>query len=73
MNHKNMTLALAAIVVAIAITSLAFAIPQHVMAKGHHDHNNGSGIKVNQPVTQFNSCNNATCLNDANNTASIHR
>jgi len=73
MNHKNMKVALVAIVVTIAITSLASALPQQAMAKGHHNHNTGGGIKVNQAVNQFNDCNNATCLNDANNTASIHK
>jgi hypothetical protein len=35
MNHKNTTLAIAAIVAAVAMTTAAFAIPQQALAGGH--------------------------------------
>jgi hypothetical protein len=75
MNHKNMTLAIAAIVAAVAMTGIAFAIPQQALAYGHHHHNNhGNSIKVDQNATQLNFCDNgAGCLNVAHNTADIHR
>jgi hypothetical protein len=75
MNHyKNTTLAIAAIVAAVAMTSAAFAIPQQALAYGHHHHNHhGSSIKVSQDVSQLNVCTNfTTCLNNANNSADIH-
>jgi hypothetical protein len=75
MNHKNMTLAIAAIVVAVAMTGIAFAIPQQALAGGHHHHNNNNNsIKVDQNTTQLNFCDNgAFCHNEANNSADIHR
>ena len=76
MNHKNTTLAIAAIVAAVAMTAAAFAIPQQALAGGHHNHNNGNNgnsIKVSQDISQANLCSNSTCLNDANNSANIHR
>jgi hypothetical protein len=75
MNHKNTTLAIAAIVAAIAVTAAAFAIPQQALAYGHHNHNNnhGNSIKVNQDISQANLCSNSTCINSASNDASIHR
>jgi len=39
MNHKKTTLAIAAILAAVAMTAVAFAIPQQALAYGHH-HNN---------------------------------
>jgi len=36
MNHKNMTLAIAAIVAAVALTGVVFAIPQQALANKHH-------------------------------------
>jgi len=59
LNHKNTTLAIAAIVAAVALTGVAFAIPQQVMAGGHrHGHNHDSnGVKVDQQVNQENQCN----------------
>jgi len=71
MNHKNTTLAIAAIVAAIALTAVAFAIPQQALAYGHH-HNNNS-IKVNQTISQLNACSDSICVNDASNDADIHR
>jgi hypothetical protein len=73
MNHKNTTLALAAIVAAVAVTGVAFAVPQQALAGGHHNHNNGNSIKVSQDISQANLCSNSTCLNDANNSADVHR
>jgi hypothetical protein len=73
MNHKNTTLAIVAIVAAVAMTAVAFAIPQQALAGGHH-HNHGSSIKVNQQIDQLNACtNNATCANLASNSADIDR
>lgn len=73
MNH--MTLTVAAIVAAIALTGLALAIPQQVLAHyGHHHHhnnNNKNTIKVDQNITQENFCTQALCDNQANNVASI--
>ena len=47
MNHKNTTLAIAAIVAAVAITAVAFAIPQQALAGGHHNHShNSNSIKL---------------------------
>jgi hypothetical protein len=42
MNHRNKTLVVAANVAAAALTGVAFAIPQQVMAGGygHRHHNN---------------------------------
>ncbi|PWU79444.1 MAG: hypothetical protein DLM72_17310 [Candidatus Nitrosopolaris wilkensis] len=77
MNHKNTTLALAAIVAAVAMTGVAFAIPQQALAYGHHHHhnnNNSNSIKVDQQVGQFNGCtSSALCVNNATNSADIHR
>jgi hypothetical protein len=77
MNHKNMTLAVAAIVAAVAMTSAAFAIPQQALAYGHHNnnkHNNGNSIKVDQQISQANFCTNQSfCDNQADNQADIHK
>jgi hypothetical protein len=73
MNHKNMTLAVAAIVAAVAMTAVAFAIPQQALAYGHHNHNNSNRIDVSQDISQANVCSNSTCVNDASNSADIHR
>jgi hypothetical protein len=62
MNYRT-TLVVAAIVAAAALTGVAFAIPQQVMAGGyyghrHHNNNhNGNSIRVNQAVNQLNACN----------------
>jgi hypothetical protein len=74
MNHKNTTLAIVAIVSAVAMTAVAFAIPQQALAGGHHHHNHGSSIEVSQQADQLNACtNNATCANIASNSADIDR
>ena len=71
MNHKYVTLGIAVIVAAVALTAVGFAAPQQVLAhSGHHS----SGIKVDQQISQANVCNNnTTCLNDASNNADIDR
>jgi hypothetical protein len=72
MNHKNMTLALAAIVGAVAITAVAFAVPQQALA--HYGHNHSNSVKVDQTINQLNACTNSSfCANDASNDADIHR
>jgi hypothetical protein len=53
MNHKNMTLAIAAIVAAVAMTVAAFAIPQQAFAYQHNNHSSNS-IEVSQNTTQAN-------------------
>jgi hypothetical protein len=71
-----MMFAITAIVAAAALATVAFAIPQQVMAGGHHHHyhhNNNNAISVDQQINQLNACTNALCANDANNTADIHR
>jgi hypothetical protein len=77
MNHKNTTLAIAAIVAAVAMTAIAFAIPQQALAYGHHNHNHnhhGNSIKVSQDISQANVCSNSSfCLNTGDNSADIHR
>ena len=80
MNHKNITFGIAAIVSALALTVVAFAIPQQALAGGHHhnhnhNHNNNSnGIKVDQQANPQNFCNTgAFCFNNGTNTADIHR
>ena len=73
MNHKNMTLAIAAIVAAVAITAGALAIPQQAFAHyGHHNHNSNS-IKVSQDTSQLNACSESICLNNGTNSVDIHR
>ena len=50
-----MTLAITAIVAAAALATIAFAVPQQVMAGGHRHHNSNS-IRVDQQVNQANLC-----------------
>ena len=71
MNHKDTTLAISAIVAAIALTAVAFAIPQQALAYGHHHNHNI--VKVNQNISQLNACSDSICVNDASNDADIHR
>ena len=75
MNHKNTTLALAAIVAAVAMTAVAFAIPQQALAYGHHHHHShhSNSIKVSQDTTQVNACSESICLNNGTNSVDIHR
>jgi hypothetical protein len=72
MNHKNMTLAIAALVAEVAMTAIAFAMPQQALAYGHHNHNSNS-IKVDQNTTQLNLCDHALCANQADNSVDIDR
>jgi len=53
-------MAIAAIVAAVALTAVAFAIPQQVLAGGHHKHNNKNSIKVDQQIDQANLCTNSS-------------
>ena len=70
MNHKA-SLAIAAIVAAVAITAVAFAVPQQALA--HYAHHSNS-IKVDQQIKQLNACtNSSSCQNDASNDADIYR
>jgi hypothetical protein len=71
MNHKYVTLGIAAIIAAVAVTAVGFAVPQQALAhSGHHN----SGVKVNQQIDQANVCSNSSfCLNTANNNADIDR
>jgi hypothetical protein len=74
MNPKNTALSIAAIVAAVAMTAVAFAIPQQALAYGHHNHNNGNSIKVDQQISQANFCTNQSfCDNQADNQADIHK
>ena len=73
MNH-NLTLGIVAIVAATALSGVAFVIPQQALAGGHnHNHNQGNSIEVSQNTKQLNACSNSTCVNDASNSADIHR
>ena len=74
MNHKNMTLAIAAIVAAVAMTAVAFAMTATgIRYTPQQRHNNSNRIDVSQDISQDNVCSNSTCLNDASNSADIHR
>jgi hypothetical protein len=76
MNHSKKTLAIAAIVSALAMTGVVFALPQQALAHyGHHHHNhNSNSIKVDQQTNQQNFCDNgAQCFNNGTNTVDIHR
>jgi hypothetical protein len=58
MNH-NVTIGIVAIVAAMALTGVAFAIPQQALAGGHHykhNNHNSNSIKVDQQVNQLNNC-----------------
>ena len=88
MNH-NVTLGIVAIVAAMTLTAVAFAIPQQALAYRHHNHNNS--IKVDQQINQLNNCTGApqekdhmgsatvpsssstVCLNSGDNSANIHK
>ncbi len=73
MNYKNMTLGIAAIVAAVALTTAAFATPQQALAGGYH-HNHSNSIKVDQQINQLNACDNDSfCLNQGDNQADIDR
>ncbi|MGB6671184.1 MAG: hypothetical protein WBE34_02000 [Candidatus Nitrosopolaris sp.] len=57
MNHY-VTLGIVAIVAAMTLTAVGFAIPQQALADRHHNnHNNhNNSIKVDQQVNQLNDC-----------------
>jgi hypothetical protein len=72
MNHKYVTLGIAAIIAAVAVSAVGFAMPQQALA--HSGHHNNNGIKVNQDITQVNACaNDTTCVNSGSNSADIDR
>jgi uncharacterized protein (DUF697 family) len=71
MNHKFVTLGIAAIIAAVAVTTVGFAMPQQALA--HSGHHNNNGIKVDQVINQANICNQSECVNDANNNVDIDR
>jgi len=72
MNHKYVTLGIAAIIATVAVTAVGFAMPQQALA--HSGHHNNNGIKVNQDISQANLCSNSSfCSNTANNNADIDR
>ncbi len=59
MNHY-VTLGIVAIVAAMTLTAVGFAIPQQALAYRHHNnHNNhnSNSIKVDQQINQANFCN----------------
>jgi hypothetical protein len=58
MNH-NVTVGIVAIVAAMALTGVAFTIPQQALAGGHHykhNNHNSNSIKVDQQINQENNC-----------------
>jgi len=66
MNH-NLTLGIVAIVAAMTLTAVAFAIPQQALAYKHHNHNHNNSLKVDQQINQLNNCTLALCDNQADN------
>ena len=70
------------------LTTVAFTVPQKVMAGGYNHHKNShhNGIRVNQQVNQQNQCSGqiqeiwletspqsgTSCINEGNNSATIH-
>jgi hypothetical protein len=67
MNHKFVTLGIAAIIAAVAVTAVGFAVPQQALAhSGHHN----SGIKVDQQINQLNACNGTNVIPKQETTAS---
>jgi len=66
MNH-NLTLGIVAIVAAMTLTAVAFAIPQQALAYKHHNHNHNNSLKVDQQINQLNNCTVALCDNQADN------
>jgi len=69
MNH-NLTLGIVAIVAAMTLTAVAFAIPQQALAYRHHNHNHNhnNSLKVDQQINQLNNCTVSLCGNQADNT-----
>jgi hypothetical protein len=56
MNHSKTTTAIAAIVIAVALTGVALAVPQQALAGGHRQNNHSNSIKVDQQINQLNNC-----------------
>jgi hypothetical protein len=69
MNHY-VSLGVVAIVAAMTLTAVAFAIPQQALAYRHHNHNSNhdNSVKVDQQINQLNNCTRALCDNQADNT-----
>jgi ectoine hydroxylase-related dioxygenase (phytanoyl-CoA dioxygenase family) len=67
MNY-NLTLGIVAILTAMTLTAVAFAIPQQTLAYRHHNHNHNNSPKVDQQINQLNNCTVALCDNQADNT-----
>jgi hypothetical protein len=61
MNHKALAIVpIVAIVAVTALTAIPFALPQQVLAGGHHykhNNHNSNSIKVDQQISQANFCN----------------
>ncbi|MDQ6865328.1 MAG: hypothetical protein M3044_16065 [Thermoproteota archaeon] len=55
MNH-NVTVAIAAIVAAMTLTAVAFAIPQQALGYKPNNHSDKNSLKVNQQTSQANVC-----------------
>jgi hypothetical protein len=87
MNH-NVTLAIVAIVAAMTLTAVAFAVPQQALAYRHDSHDHNNSIKVDQQINQLNQCtgvpldnirtldntgSSTVCLNQGDNSADIHK
>ena len=66
MKH-NVTLGIVAIVAAMTLTAMVFAIPQQALAYRHHNNHNSNSLKVDQQINQLNNCTTAICDNQANN------
>jgi len=79
MNHKALAIApIVAVAAALALTSVAFLIPQQALAHSGHNHNhhnnNNNRIDVSQSINQLNnSTSGAVSDNEAQNQADIHR
>jgi archaellin len=68
MNHK-VTMLVVAIVAAMTLTAMAFAIPQQALAyRHHHNNSHNNSIKVDQQINQLNNCTTSLCANQADNT-----
>ena len=71
MNHY-VTLGIVAIVAAMTLTAVGFAIPQQALAYRHHNHNNhNNSIKVDQQINQLNNCTGAPQEKDHMGSATV--
>jgi hypothetical protein len=74
MNHKKISLGIAAIAAVVALAASAFVIPQQALAHYNHHHHHNNGIKVDQNILQENFCNSTIlCHNNGNNSVDIDR